>query len=75
MEFKPSEFREEAEQNDKEDVGEVKSDKLNKIIKKKTVFFVDFYFRWTEDREEEDEEEEDEDEEYWYWYQITILPF
>ena len=29
--FKPSEFREEAEQNDKEDVGEVKSDKLNKI--------------------------------------------
>ena len=44
MEFKPSEFREEAEQNDKEDVGEVKSDKLNKILKK-TVFFLDFYFR------------------------------
>ena len=37
MEFKPSEFREEAEQNDKEDVGEVKSDKLNKIIKKNCV--------------------------------------
>ena len=34
MAFKPSEFREEAEQDDKEDVGEVKSDKLNKIIKK-----------------------------------------
>ena len=34
MEFKPSEFREEAEQNDKEDVGEVKSDKLNKFKKK-----------------------------------------
>ena len=30
------------------------------------MFFVDFYFRWIEDKEEEDEEEEDEDEEYWY---------
>ena len=74
MGFKPSEFREEAEQDDKEDVGEVKSDKLNKF-KKKQLFFVDFYVRLTEDREKEDEEEEDEDEEYWYWYQITILPF
>ena len=30
------------------------------------MFFVDFYFRWIEDKEEEDKEEEDEDEEYWY---------
>ena len=46
MEFKPSEFREEAEQDDKEDVGEVKSDKLNKNLKK-TVFFVDNTFLLT----------------------------
>ena len=30
------------------------------------MFFVDFYFRWIEDKEEENNEEEDEDEEYWY---------
>ena len=41
---------------------------------------MDFYVRWTEDREKEDEEEEDEDEENWYVvkenrHQITILPF
>ena len=32
-------IEEEAEQDDKEDVGEVKSDKLNKIIKKKLCSF------------------------------------
>ena len=31
------------------------------------MFFVDFYFRWIEDKEEDDEDEEDEDEEYWYF--------
>ena len=44
MEFKPSEFREEAEQDDKEDVGEVKSDKLNKIKTKKKCVLSGFLF-------------------------------
>ena len=42
--FKPSEFREEAEQDDKEDVGEVKSDKLNKIKKLKNCVLCGFLF-------------------------------